>query len=102
MAGEFFGGLGQAFVGGLGCIVTLGLSEDVKRWTEEGGNKVERSAEKAWGKDGEVTQFFESIPGSLFLIHHSLFFHYRLPCLELYKKTGSGEKEGVGRKGPRI
>ena len=63
MAGEFFGGLGQAFVGGLGCIATLGLNDDVKRWTEEGGSKIERSAEKAWGKDGEVTQFFESMPG---------------------------------------
>ena len=63
MAAEFFEGVGQVFAGTVGVAVTLGLNEDVKRWTEKGGRKIQVNAEKAWGKDGEVTKFAESLPG---------------------------------------
>ncbi len=70
MAGEFFAGIGQAFVGGLATIGTLGLVKEVRDWTEEGADKIYDNAEKAWGKDGEVTKFAESLPGncSIFLV----------------------------------
>ncbi|XP_077866224.1 uncharacterized protein LOC144353814 [Saccoglossus kowalevskii] len=63
MAGKFFEGIGQSFVGGVACIATLGLCDDVNRWTEAGAEKIHANAVKAWGADGEITKFAESIPG---------------------------------------
>eukprot|EP00112_Aurelia_sp_Birch-Aquarium-sp1_P001911 Seg1209.1 transcript_id=Seg1209.1/GoldUCD/mRNA.D3Y31 product="hypothetical protein" protein_id=Seg1209.1/GoldUCD/D3Y31 len=63
MAAQWWGGIGQAIVGGLGTAATLGLNEDVKKWTCEGASKVAQNTEKAWGADGEVTKFMEAVPG---------------------------------------
>ena len=63
MATGFLAGLGQTIAGGIACGATLGLNEDVKRWTKEAVNRMEDNAEKAWEKDGEVTKFAESLPG---------------------------------------
>lgn len=63
MALKFFEGLGQTVAGGVGVFFTLGLNDDVIEWTGKGAEKIEDNAEKAWGKDGEVTQFIEAVPG---------------------------------------
>ena len=63
MALKFFEGLGQTIAGGIATAATLGLNQDVLDWTADGAYKVGDNAEKAWGKDGEVTQFFEGMPG---------------------------------------
>ena len=51
-------------LGEIAVVATLGLNKDVINWTVEGAQKTSDSAEKAWGKDGEVTKFVESLPGS--------------------------------------
>lgn len=63
MAGKFFEGLGQSTIGVLGTIATLGQNDEIIKWTEKGALKVADNAEKAWGKDGEVTKFVEAVPG---------------------------------------
>eukprot|EP00794_Sanderia_malayensis_P017396 gene17396-19138_t len=62
MAGAFFGGLFQTIGGGIATAATLGLNQDVLDWTAEGANRVADNAEKAWGKDGEITKFVEGVP----------------------------------------
>eukprot|EP00795_Rhopilema_esculentum_P000704 gene704-10414_t len=63
MALEFFGGLSQTIVGGIGTAITFGLNDDVIKWTKKGAAKVVDYADIAWGKDGQITKFAESLPG---------------------------------------
>ncbi|XP_065058093.1 uncharacterized protein LOC135685922 [Rhopilema esculentum] len=62
MALEFFGGLSQTIVGGIGTAITFGLNDDVIKWTKKGAAKVVDYADIAWGKDGQITKFAESLP----------------------------------------
>ena len=65
MAGQFFLGVGQTVVGVIGTAATLGLNDSVKDFTWEGAGRIEDNAAKAWGADGEVTKFAESLPGKV-------------------------------------
>ena len=68
MAGSQFEGLGQTIAGGLGTAFTLGLNEDVVKWTVDGAKKVSDNTKDTWGADGDVTQFLEAIPGMCSLV----------------------------------
>merc|ERR1712176_393928 len=52
MAGNFFAGLGQTIAGGIATAATLGLNDDVKKWTEQGASKVSKNAEKTLAISG--------------------------------------------------
>ncbi len=68
MAGAFFGGLGQTIAGGIASAATFGQVEAVNKWTEDGAKMVARNADKAWGKDGQITKAIEKTPGINFVV----------------------------------
>ena len=91
MALEFFEGAGQTLLGEIAVVGTLGLSEDVIEWTVEGAQKVVDNAEKAWGKDGEITEFAESLPG----MEAPHFNSYTPPCNDLTEQKCAVSKQSI-------